>query len=115
MTPDAVVTTLAGKALRSDSDDGIGSDARFNAPSGISADGSGNLYVADSFNSTVRKILPGAVVTTLAGKAGTFGSVDGVGDQARFFFPDGLVSDASERFSLPIPTTTPSGRSRPMR
>ena len=94
MTPDAIVTTLAGKAGDSGSDDGIGSDARFYGPSGVSADGSGNLYVADSSNSTIRKILPGAVVTTFAGKAGTVGSDDGVGNQARFFFPDGLESDA---------------------
>ena len=39
MTPDAIVTTLAGKAGDSGSDDGIGSDARFYGPSGVSADG----------------------------------------------------------------------------
>jgi sugar lactone lactonase YvrE len=94
MTPDAVVTTLAGKVGVSGSDDGIGSDARFYSPRSVTTDASGNLYVADSSNSTIRKILPGAVVTTFVGKAGMFGSDDGVGDQARFFFPDGLVSDA---------------------
>ena len=47
-------------------------------------DATGNEYVADQFNHTVRKVAPGGVVTTLAGLAGSAGSANGTGSGARF-------------------------------
>src|SRR5690606_14292547 len=55
----------------------------------------GNLYVADERNHNVRKITPGGVVTTLAGKAGESGDVNGVGEAARFWQPRGLAVDVN--------------------
>nr|MBA3569989.1 hypothetical protein [Pyrinomonadaceae bacterium] len=69
---------------------GTGSNARFNRPQGVAVDRSFNVYVADTFNNTIRKITPAAVVTTLAGSPGIFGSSDGTGASARFFSPIGL-------------------------
>src|SRR5437588_9562177 len=66
-------TTLAGQAS-SGSADGTGSAARFNEPFGVATDSSGNVYVADSYNQTSRKITPAGVVTTLAGLDGNPGS-----------------------------------------
>ena len=40
--------------------DGTGAAARFYSPFGVAVDAAGNVYVADSFNSTVRKIAPAA-------------------------------------------------------
>jgi hypothetical protein len=51
------------------SGDGSGNAARFYRPQGVAVDGSGNVYVADSGNHTIRKITPGGVMTTLAGSA----------------------------------------------
>src|SRR5262249_7560271 len=76
--------TSAGRAAYSD---GIGNAARFFAPTGIAADSSTNLYVAEFVNHVVRKIsLSGTnwVVTTLAGLAGAAGTNDGIGSAARF-------------------------------
>ncbi len=77
-------TTLAGPVTVRGSVDGAGSDARFNTPTCVAADASGNLYVGDTVNYTVRKITPAGVVTTLAGLAGTRGTTDGAGTGARF-------------------------------
>src|SRR5208283_2790941 len=55
-----VVTTLAGSAGNLGSADGTGSAARFDAPDGLAVDGSGNLYVADSWNKTIREGIPPA-------------------------------------------------------
>ena len=84
ITPAGVVSTLAGLAGTSGSADGTGSAARFNYPHGVAVDSSGNVYVADSGNNTIRKITPAGVVSTLAGLAGSSGSADGTGSAARF-------------------------------
>jgi sugar lactone lactonase YvrE len=88
-----VVSTLAGLAGNPPGfTDGTGSTARFNNPRGITSDGT-NLYVADTYNSTIRKIdIATGTVTTLAGLAGTPGSDDATdtGSAARFYYPAGI-------------------------
>lgn len=92
------VTTLAGIAgprdsTNAESADGIGSAARFWAPGSITTDGT-NLYVVDSGNSTIRKVvISTGAVTTLAGTARAYGSVDGIGAAARFNWPLGITTD----------------------
>lgn len=72
-----------------------GTKARFSQPLGIAVDGSGNLYVADAQNYTVRKITPSGIVTTLAGAPGVSGSADGTGASARFSALKGIAVDGS--------------------
>ncbi len=95
MTISGLVTTLAGSAGRPGSADGAGSAALFNGPSGVAVDGAGNVYVADSGNSTLRKVSPGGVVTTLAGTPGQSGSADGAGGAALFNGPNGVAVDGA--------------------
>jgi sugar lactone lactonase YvrE len=95
ITPEGVVTTLAGSAGLSGADDGTGSAARFNNMSGITADAGGNVFVADTGNHTVRRITPAGVVTTLAGQPGVTGSEDGVGGAARFNNPYDVAVDGA--------------------
>jgi hypothetical protein len=92
-----VVTTLAGLAGSPGSADGTNSAARFNDPVAGAVDSAGNLYVADCYNQTIRKVAPVGtnwVVTTLAGLAGSPGSADGTNRAARFNYPNSVSIDS---------------------
>lgn len=91
--PDGTVTTLAGKSGTVGSADGTGAAARFNSPSGIALDASGNLYVADTGNHVIRRVTPSGVVSVFAGQAGAAGATDATGTAARFSSPRGLAFD----------------------
>lgn len=95
ITSGGAVTTLAGLAGSPGSADGTGSAARLYAPRGVAVDSTGNLYVADAFNHTIRKINSGGAVTTLAGMVLTLGSADGTGSAARFNYPAGVAVDSA--------------------
>jgi hypothetical protein len=92
------VTTLAGTAGATGTTDGTGPAAQFKSPSGITTDGT-NLYVADTANNTIRKVvIASGVVTTLAGTAGTSGSTDGTGTAALFKNPYGITTDGTNLY-----------------
>ena len=95
ITSAGVVTTLAGNPAGPGSRDGTGTAAEFSLPYGVAVDASGNVYVADAGNNTIRKIMPAGVVTTLAGTAGLTGFANGAGAAARFNFPQGIAVDAA--------------------
>jgi len=95
VTTAGVVTTLAGAIGTSGSANGTGVAATFNSPTGVATDGT-NVYVADSGNHTIRKVvISTGVVTTLAGTAGTSGTTDGTGTDALFNSPTGLALNAA--------------------
>ena len=93
VTADGNVTTFAGVAGVIGSIDGNGTNAQFNAPQGIAVDSSGFVYVADTGNSTIRKISPSGDVSTLAGVAGYANVFDGIGTNAQFNHPQALAVD----------------------
>jgi len=96
ISPSGVVTTLAGTDNpRGGSNNGVGTAASFNGPTGVAVDSAGNVYVADAGNNLIRKISPSGVVTTLAGNGNlNGGSSDGVGTAASFNTPTGVAVDA---------------------
>ena len=89
----AGVVTLAGLAGNVGSTNGTGSTARFNYPFGVAVDAGGNVYVADTYNSTIRKITANGAVSIVAGLAGNSGSADGTNGNARFNLPQGIAVD----------------------
>ena len=93
ITPEAVVTTVAGMSGVTGTADGTGAVARFNSPQGITIDAAGNFFVADTFNNLIRKMTPAGAVTTFAGD-GAAGSADGTGRAARFLAPYGVAVEA---------------------
>lgn len=111
--PNGVVTTLAGLAENPGSSDGIGAAARFYWPSGLVCDAQGNIYVADTWNYTIRKITPDGVVTTFCGTAGPGGDIDGTGPSAHFTQTRAIAIDPSGNLwvatGLHIRKVTPDG------
>lgn len=95
ITPNGVVTTLAGTAGQIGSADGMGANAAFSLPHGIAVDGAGNVYVADTGNHNIRKISAAGAVTTLAGVAGSTGNADGPAATATFNAPNALGVDST--------------------
>ncbi|MEO9113702.1 MAG: MBG domain-containing protein, partial [Lacunisphaera sp.] len=90
-----VITTLAGLTSTAGATNGTGSAAQFDGPQGIAVDGSGNAYVADSNNHTIRKITAAGVTSVFAGTAGSAGSTDGTGSAARFVSPRAVAMDGA--------------------
>jgi len=86
-----VVTTYAGVMGQDGSEDGDATMARFRNPAELAFDAKGNLYVADSFNQTVRKITTGGIVSTVCGAAGIAGANSGTNGAGRLFNPYGLA------------------------
>jgi sugar lactone lactonase YvrE len=91
IAPDGTVTTLAGSPGVPGSTDGVGAQARFNAPYGIAVDGSGTVYIADTQNHTIRRMATDGTVSTYAGAAGQPGLVNGANASALFNQPNGLA------------------------
>jgi M6 family metalloprotease-like protein len=91
ITPDGTVTTVAGRAGEAGSTDGPGLEARFNGPRGVTVSSSGEMFVADRLNNTIRMISSEGVVTTLAGYPGQAGFADGTGSAALFDRPAKLA------------------------
>jgi len=107
VTAQGIVTTVAGKAGVSGAANGTGSAATFGGPYGVAVDGSGNIFVADTNNSRIRKITPDGVVSTFAASTGVGPSLA---------FPTSVAVDAAgnvyvaEGFRNLIKKVTPDGK-----
>jgi len=109
VSPDGIITTMAGNGgwgctgtnpffICESGDGGPATSATLVGPTGVTVDGAGNLYVADSYNGRVRKVSPDGIITTVAGDGirGSQGySGDGLlGTSAQMGFPTGLAIDS---------------------
>lgn len=91
ITPAGVVSTFAGTG-KNGWTDGAALAAQFSGPSGIGVDKIGNIYVADSYNSVIRRIAAGGTVSTIAGN-GYSGIIDGSAGSSKFYHPIGVTPD----------------------
>jgi sugar lactone lactonase YvrE len=96
--PTGIITTFAGNGLSGFSGDGgAATSAQLSQPAGLALDSAGNLYIADSNNSVVRKVTPAGIISTVAGTGGVLGfSGDGgPATQAKFMAPIAVALDSS--------------------
>jgi sugar lactone lactonase YvrE len=85
-------TEVAGQGQTAQPSSHRGSRKRdFAAPFGLAVNRAGEVFVADAYNHTIRKISPNGAVSLVAGKAGSPGSFDGTGEEAQFYSPYGLA------------------------
>lgn len=117
IAPDGTPRLLAGSVRPpspAESRDGTGDQAVFVDIQDLTLDAAGTVYVADG--STIRKISPAGVASTLAGKSGIVDSLDGPGATARFYRPSTLAADPRSGrlvvrdFVLGLRTISPDGR-----
>ena len=108
------VTTVAGVSNLPGFSDGIGADALFNRPYGLTIDHNGDVLVADEWNHRIRKVTPSGEVTTIAG-TGTIGHVNGQPFDAAFNYPWDVTEDdagniyVADGFNQVIRKLSPTG------
>ncbi len=113
ITPEGSVSTLAGGT--EGFADGEGPAAAFNTPSALAIGVTGDLYVADTGNNSIRRVSPQGLVTTIAGD-GTAGYRDGPGRTAQFNGPVGVAVDkqgnvyVADTYNDRIRKITPAGQ-----
>src|SRR5215208_4709886 len=97
VTPGGTISTFAGTATAGYSGDGGSATlARLYAPVGVHVDASGNVYIADTGNHTVRKVVPGGTISTVAGTGIAGYNGDGIAaSSARLYAPNGVAGDRS--------------------
>lgn len=89
------ITTVAGGGVDGQlGDGGAAKSAWLHKPNDVAVDGSGNVYIADYFNSRVRKVTPQGIITTIAGNGTQGFNGDGIPASEATVNPAGLDVDA---------------------
>jgi len=98
IAPDGTVTTFAGSGAVGLAD-GKAEQASFFNPAGVAVDKLGNVYVADTHNSLIRKISSDGMVTTIAGKRAA-ASITGADSSIRLDNPAAIAVDSNNNIYI---------------
>lgn len=99
VTPGGTISTFAGDGVLGAGyagDGGAATSAQLNQPSSVAFDGAGNLYIADTINSVIRKVTPGGIISTVAGDntlGGGYSGDGGAATAAALYWPEGVTVD----------------------
>ena len=95
VTSTGAISTIAGIAQGGyGGDGGAATSAQINAPQGLAVDSSGNVFVADTGNSRVRKISGGTISTVAGGSTPGYGGDGGAATSAQLNSPTGIAVDS---------------------
>ena len=99
ITPDGIITTVAGNGVLGFSGDGgPATEAALNYPKSVALDAAGNMFIVDSFNARVRMVTADGIISTIAGNGSFgYGGDSGPATSARLLFPTALALDAAGR------------------
>jgi uncharacterized protein (TIGR03437 family) len=92
-----IITTVAGTGVEGSSGDGLAAtSAQLSFPRDVAVDAAGNLYIADTGNSRIRKVTSSGVISNVAGN-GTpgYGGDGGLATSAQLSYPSGLATDSA--------------------
>jgi sugar lactone lactonase YvrE len=91
-----IITLLAGtNSLGFSGDGGLALTNKLALPAAVAVDGSGNVFIADEFNTRIRKIDANGIMTTVAGNdTGTFAGDGGPATNASLSLPIGISVDS---------------------
>jgi sugar lactone lactonase YvrE len=96
ITVPPVINTIAGNGTGGyGGDGGSAINAELNGPGDMAVDAGGNVYIADAYNSRIRKIDPSGIISTIAGNGScVFGGDGGPSTSAMVCEPYGVAVDA---------------------
>ncbi len=96
VSPSGIITTIAGGGT-SLGDGGPATNAQLAAPTGVTLDAAGNLYIADQYTYRIRKVtVSTGIITTVAGNGNpTYAGDGGQATNASLFNPTSVAFDAT--------------------
>jgi len=94
VTPDGSIRTVVGSCVNGYAGDGgPATSAKLNNPTGVTADASGNLFIADQGNNVIRQVTPDGIIATIAGTGTSgFSGDGGPPTSAQLYQPQGLFT-----------------------
>jgi sugar lactone lactonase YvrE len=103
-----IISTMAGNGIQGGSgDSGPATSAELNNPNGIAVDSEGNLFISDTGNNCIRKVIPAGIITTVAGG---FNNAKGIAvDSTGNLFILDNFGDSIRKISSAGVTTTVAG------
>jgi large repetitive protein len=94
--PGQMLTVAGNGQFRGVLDGGPATLANLDLPSGVTADGAGNLYIADSAHDRIRKVTAAGIISTIAGNGNpSYGGDNGPADLATLNTPSGITIDGA--------------------
>ena len=91
-----IISTIAGTGVQGYNSDGIAATAaKLYYPTGVAVDGSGNVYISDSYNARIRKVTGGIISTYTGNGTGGYSGDGGQATAAQILSPYGVALDAS--------------------
>jgi hypothetical protein len=101
VSPSGIITTVAGGGTSGLGDGGPATAAQLAAPTGVTLDAFGNIYIADQYTYRIRMVNTLGIITTVAGNGSpTYAGDGGQATNASLYNPTAVAFDASGNFYI---------------